>query len=163
MRNRIFAFMRPGFPVAVAALAAFAAVAASGCLVGTLPVPAPNDVNPSIPQANASARETFVMQQLQLITRGEGIYAMNNGKYATIEELIAAGQLTRKPDGLNYNITLTLAPDAQSYTVSATPQAYGPDGQRSFFVDETGVIRGANHGGSPASAADPPAQDFTGR
>jgi hypothetical protein len=135
---------------------------ASGCLVGTLPVPAPNDLNPSVPQANAAAREAVVLQQLQLITRGEGLYAMNNGKYTTLEGLLAAGHLTRMPDGFKYNVTLNLSPDEQSYTITATPQVYGPDGQRSFFADQTGVIRGANHGGSPASAADPPAQDMMG-
>jgi hypothetical protein len=159
MRNPIVGFLRS----ASASAALSALVVTGGCLVGTLPVPSPNDVNPAAPQANAAARETFVLQQLQLITRGEGLYSMNNGKYATMDELVAAGHLNHVPSGLNYNITLTLSADAQSYTVQATPQVYGPDGQRSFFADQTGVLRGANHNGSPATAADPPAQDFTGQ
>jgi hypothetical protein len=158
MRKPIRGLSRRALAPAVAA----ALLSAGGCIVGTLPVPAPNDVNPSIPQANASARETLVLNQLQLISRGQGLYAMNSGKYATMEQLVAAGHLTRPPDGLRYTFTLTLAPDGNGYTVSATPQQYGPDGQRSFFLDQSGVIRGANHGGSPATAADPPAQDLLG-
>jgi hypothetical protein len=158
MRSRISELFMRLAPLGLGAVV----LTVSGCVVGTLPVPAPNDVNPSVPQANAAAREAVVLQQLQLVTRGEGLYAMNNGKYGTFEELIAAGHMTRMPDGFKYIVTLTLSPDAQAYTITATPQLYGPDGQRSFFVDQTGVIRGANHGGSPASAADPPAQDLMG-
>jgi len=159
MRNRIAGFLRSAS--ACASLSVF--VATGGCLVGTLPVPGPNDVSPAAPQANIAARETFVLQQLQLITRGEGLYSMNNGKYATMDQLVAAGHLNQPPNGLNYNITISVSADGQSYTLQATPQVYGPDGQRSFFADQSGVIRGANHGGSPATAADPPAQDFTGQ
>lgn len=40
--------------------------------------------------------------------------------------------------------------------VIAVPASYPKTGRRSFFIDETGVIRGANHGGAPATIDDPP-------
>ena len=42
------------------------------------------------------------------------------------------------------------------YSVSAVPASYANSGVRSFFTDQTGVIRGADHGGAAGSVADPP-------
>ncbi|MFZ0979045.1 MAG: prepilin-type N-terminal cleavage/methylation domain-containing protein [Candidatus Acidiferrales bacterium] len=45
-----------------------------------------------------------------------------------------------------------------TYTVTATPLTYNGTGTRSFFTDQTGVIRGADDGGGLSSVADPPLQ-----
>ncbi len=45
-----------------------------------------------------------------------------------------------------------------SYIVTAIPASYGNSGTRSFFTDQTGVIRGADHAGAVGSVADPPLQ-----
>jgi hypothetical protein len=36
------------------------------------------------------------------------------------------------------------------------PVTYGDTGKRSFYVDETGVIRASDNQGAPATAFDPP-------
>jgi len=46
-------------------------------------------------------------------------------------------------------------PGASSYTVTARPRVYGETGRRSFFTDQTGVIR-VTSDDRPATASDPP-------
>jgi len=38
------------------------------------------------------------------------------------------------------------------------PVEYGKTGKLSFFVDESKVLRGGDHGGGPATVADKPLQ-----
>ncbi len=45
------------------------------------------------------------------------------------------------------------------FTIAATPVVYGKDGRRSFFLDGTGVLRGADKNGAVATADDPRIQD----
>jgi type IV pilus assembly protein PilA len=45
-----------------------------------------------------------------------------------------------------------------TYTVQATPLSYNGTGTRSFFTDQSGVIRGADDGGAASTVADPPLQ-----
>ena len=71
-----------------------------------------------------------------------------------IDSVLAGGSKS------GYNIALAGAnPDAQgcltTYTSNATPVTVGTTGQRAFFSDQSGVIRG-NTTGAPATVADPP-------
>lgn len=43
-----------------------------------------------------------------------------------------------------------------SYRINATPVSYPVNGFRSYYTDQTGVLRGADHGGAPATVNDPP-------
>jgi len=45
-----------------------------------------------------------------------------------------------------------------TFEAVATPREYGKTGKRSFFVDKSGVVRGDDHGGAPATVADKPVQ-----
>ena len=45
------------------------------------------------------------------------------------------------------------------FTLAATPVLYGKDGRRSFFLDNTGVLRGADKNGVVATANDPRISD----
>jgi hypothetical protein len=51
-----------------------------------------------------------------------------------------------------YNFQLTASRD--QFEATASPVEYGRTGRRSFFVDQTGVVRGDDHGGGPANAGD---------
>jgi hypothetical protein len=44
---------------------------------------------------------------------------------------------------------------ASGFTLAATPVVYGKDGRRSFFLDSTGALRGADKNGTVATANDP--------
>jgi hypothetical protein len=76
-------------------------------------------------------------------------------RYGTLEELIAEGLVddgfVRRDD---YKIELTTIGDR--FEVTATPRNYGKTGRRSFYLDQSGVVRAADHKGRPATADDPP-------
>jgi hypothetical protein len=41
------------------------------------------------------------------------------------------------------------------FELAATPTEYGKGGKRSFYMSETGKLRGGDKMGAPATAADP--------
>jgi hypothetical protein len=143
----------------VGAAFATALAATGGCLAGTLPVPSPTDVNPAAPAASAAARETVIIHQLKLVKMAEIIHFSRHNRYGAFEDLVKDGGLNQAPTGLGYDIALTVTKEGNGYEIQAKPREYGPSGQRSFWLDETGVLRGANHFGGPASAEDPPVID----
>ena len=77
------------------------------------------------------------------------------GRYATLEELAAEKILDNGfAEHINYRIEVNAA--GEKFEVTATPKEYGKTGRRSFFLDETGTLRAADHKGKPATASDPP-------
>jgi hypothetical protein len=78
----------------------------------------------------------------------------NKSGFASFDELIAAELFTKERlDTAHYKFEMTVIADG--FTVSAVPVEYGKSGKLSFYLDQTGLIRGADHGGGPASASDP--------
>ena len=103
--------------------------------------------------------EMVAMSMLQYVPTVEQEYKEGAGKgsYGTLQQLIDAKLLP--PDlstKYGYNFQLTVAGD--QFEGVATPREYGTTGKRSFFVDKSGTVRGGDHGGGSATAADPPAQ-----
>ncbi|PYU35334.1 MAG: hypothetical protein DMG31_04175 [Acidobacteria bacterium] len=47
---------------------------------------------------------------------------------------------------------------AAGFTLAAAPVVYGKDGRRSFFLDSSGALRGADKNGAVATADDPPVE-----
>jgi hypothetical protein len=91
----------------------------------------------------ASAQERFkVEKQMQ--------------RYGTIEELIKEDLIEKWvfERQQEYKVELTVSGD--KFEATAVPTNYGKTGRRSFFVDETGVVRAADHQGKPATVEDPP-------
>jgi hypothetical protein len=77
------------------------------------------------------------------------------GRYGTLEELVAEKILERSfAEHLGYQIELNAS--SEKFYVTATPKEYGKSGRLSFFLDETGTMRAADHKGKPADASDPP-------
>lgn len=131
------------------ALVLLGAVLSGGCLIGTTPPPGVGPGVEAIPAANTSAREILVIEQLRVLKKGEDVYFAENSRYADMNELIKSGAINVSPQGLGYAIDLTVTDDG--YVVMAVPNEYGPNGKRSFYLDETGVVRGDDHmGGAPA-------------
>jgi hypothetical protein len=96
---------------------------------------------------------------LQMIAATEKTYqsSAGKGKYGTLDELVAQKLLTKDfMDKYGYNFEVTVMGD--QFQAVATPREYGKTGKRSFFVDKSGVVRGDDHGGAPATAADKPVQ-----
>jgi hypothetical protein len=77
------------------------------------------------------------------------------GRYATLDELFDEKMLEKDYVArLGYRVEVN--PLGDKFTATATPKTYGKTGRRSFFIDETGEVRGADHKGQPATADDPP-------
>jgi hypothetical protein len=88
---------------------------------------------------------------------------VGNGNYGTLTQMSAAS-IFYVPfnagafEGYVSDLTLTPAgPGIEpTFRFTLTPQQYGVTGRRSFYIDQTGVLRGADKNGAPADASDPP-------
>lgn len=77
------------------------------------------------------------------------------GRFGTLQELKAANLVTEQTFQMDeYRLELNASGD--KFEASATPAMYPERGRRSFFVNETGVIRGGDKGGQRASVSDEP-------
>ena len=107
--------------------------------------------------APLKANEAAVKSELRTIVSAEAIYqaTTGNGRYGTLAELVKAGLISKEPiERYGYEIELTVS--ASKFEATAVPIEYGKSGNSSYFVDESAVVRGADHGGGPATISDPP-------
>ena len=80
-----------------------------------------------------------------------------DGRFGSLEELIAANLLSR--DMLQkYGYRIELSVSGKGFEATAVPIIYGESGRLSYFIDETSVLRGGDHGGSAATIADQPVE-----
>jgi len=107
----------------------------------------------------SEANEMIAISMLQMISNAEGTYqsTAGKGKYGTLDNLVEQKLLSRDIlEKYGYRIEVTASGD--QFEAVATPREYGKTGKRSFFVDKTGVVRGDDHDGGPATVADKPIQ-----
>lgn len=115
------------------------------------------------------ANESRAMFALYNIARMQDEHKKSNGRYATRAELENAARKKLKSqdsEGTDeffaasslelegYEIRIAVSGD--KFEATATPTLYRGTGRRSFFIDETKVLRGADLGGRPASASTDP-------
>ena len=120
----------------------------------------------SLPKFLMKSRETAAVTQIKHLHEAQAMYRSDFQKFAT-----SLAQLGPSPDGRSsvnsaglissdlaqgskggYRFEMTGRPDG--YTITAMPMVYNTDGRRSFFSDESMVIR-ENWGPEPATAASP--------
>lgn len=78
-----------------------------------------------------------------------------NGSYGTLEQLIAAEMVPKElieTSGYRFDVTVS----GDKYEVSAAPLEYGKGGNISYFIDQSRILRGADHNGASATSSDPP-------
>jgi hypothetical protein len=105
------------------------------------------------------ANEMIAISALQMLANAEITYkkGSKNGPFATMQELADAKLFPLTEfDKYGYKYEITVMGD--QFEAVATPKEYGKTGKRSFFVDKSGVVRGDDHGGGPATIADKTAQ-----
>jgi type IV pilus assembly protein PilA len=121
---------------------------------------------PKFSQILMNAKETAAMRHIATIHTAQAQYSSQFGKYATsLAELGPPTSGTAGPAGSDlipddlakgvkggYKFTLEGTPTG--YKVTAVPEAYGNTGRRTFFSDQTMVLR-ENWGQEPASANSP--------
>jgi type II secretory pathway pseudopilin PulG len=105
--------------------------------------------------AQASLRTLHAAEATYQATRGQG-------NYGTLSELAAEGLIDAKlamgtKNGYIFTVELTTNElNDPGFSVVGVPQTYGKTGIRSFFVDETGVMRGGDNHGRPSTKMDLP-------
>lgn len=121
---------------------------------------------PKVNQQLMSARETAAIQEIKTIHQAQTQYYSTYGKYA--DSLVALGppasgaagpaaaDLIPKglSDGKNGGYIYTVTGSPTGYSVNANPETYGTSGRRTFFSDQTLVIRN-NWSQEPANANSP--------
>jgi len=115
----------------------------------------------AVPNLLASARaanEGSAISSLRTISTAEATYQSNFHNFATLEELATNGLIYSRlgsgtKNGYAFHIDTS---NAEEFAVTGVPVSYGTSGRRSFYVDETFVIRGADKHGDPAVKLDPP-------
>jgi hypothetical protein len=103
--------------------------------------------------------EAISSGSMQYIASAEDRYKQGPGKgsYGSLQQLVDAKVLMPEQfDKYGYKFDVTASGD--QFEAVATPKEYGKTGKRSFFVDKTGVVRGDDHGGAPATVGDKPVQ-----
>jgi prepilin-type N-terminal cleavage/methylation domain-containing protein len=121
---------------------------------------------PKVNQQLMSARETAAIQEIKTIHQAETQYYSTFGKYAaSLTELgppasgaasPAAADLIPKSlaDGKNGGYLYAVSGSASGYSVTANPETFGNSGRRTFFSDQTLVIRN-NWSQEPATVNSP--------
>ena len=126
---------------------------------------------PQYRKTQMNARETGAIQGMRTIYSAEIQYESQFGQFAaTLTQLgpaassgaaegpqaagLISGSLASGSTG-GYNYTITQIPGG--YSASAVPQAFGSTGRRTFYMDQSGIIR-QNWGHDPATATSPEVQ-----
>lgn len=105
-----------------------------------------------------AANETAAMMRLRAIVTAQFAHAVDSGgEYATLDKLMEKGLLNNPADGKlsGYRFEVKIKPGG--FEATAVPERFGITGKRSFYVDESRTLRGADKGGKPASRTDPQA------
>ena len=125
---------------------------------------------PNLLASRRAANESGAIRSLRVLHQAEQTYQATKGQgnYGTLsdlhsESLISADMARDVRSGYRFKVEVFKAGigSPAAFAVMAVPTEYGSTGRRSFFVDETGVIRGEDNHGLEASKATPPV-NFSG-
>jgi hypothetical protein len=110
---------------------------------------------------NARVRvgESEAYEWLLEINGAEAIYYRAKGRFATLEELVNLGGVSKQlvnGSESGYRFRLAVEDDGKGFRVIAVPAEYGRTGRLSFYSDQNFVIRAEDKEGQPASASSPP-------
>jgi hypothetical protein len=104
-----------------------------------------------------AADETAAKARMIAIADAEAIHQMEcaTGEYAPLEELTTRHNLTDPSAGrlARYRFEVKVKPGG--FEATAVPEKYGVTGKRSFYIDETRMLRGADKRGAKANSSDP--------
>ena len=125
---------------------------------------------PNLLASRRAANEGSAQSSLRTLHAAEATYqaTKGNGNFGTLSELAAENLIDAKlatgtKNGYKFTVELTTNEmNYPGFAVVGVPMIYdgvSSTGIRSFYVDETGVIRGGNKFGRPATKEDLPLND----
>ena len=103
-----------------------------------------------------AANETAALARLRSIAGAEAQYQVESGgEYGTLDQLIEKRYVNDPTHGklTGYRFEVRVKPGG--FQATAVPEQVGISGKRSFYVDETNVVHGADKKGAAATASDP--------
>jgi hypothetical protein len=111
-----------------------------------------SEVNPSPEVSN----ERSAIALIHSIASAQNTYkTKHSAGYASLDQLVEEFEWIKSMmETCEYRVEVIATSD--KFEVSAVPLEYGKSGKTSFFMDQTGVLRGGDHGGGPATVADKP-------
>lgn len=119
---------------------------------------------PNLLAARRAANEASAIYALRVISQAELAYQDNFGKYGTLQELVANDLIDPSlgsgiKSGYKFEVTLD-SENPEAFEVTGVPVTYQSSGTRSFYVDETFVIRAADNYGGPGTKMDEPLESY---
>jgi hypothetical protein len=106
-----------------------------------------------VPSSNEAIARSFMHN----LANAEATFKSTQGNsgYGTLDQLVSAGLFsTEMLEKYGYRIDVTASQD--KFQITAVPIEYGTTGKLSFFIDESQILRGGDHGGGAATADDQP-------
>lgn len=102
--------------------------------------------------------EVTARMVLYSIAYGQENFKTSGGNYGTLDELVSKSFVHKEMmENHGYNFLVSVSGNA--FEAVAVPIEYGKSGRLSFFIDNSGILRGGDHGGGAATASDDPFQD----
>ena len=119
---------------------------------------------PNLMASYRAANEGSAMASLRTISQAEMTYQGTVAKYGTLQELAASGLIDANlgsgtKNGYTFTVTLD-SENPEGFEVTGVPVTYGKTGTRSFYIDETFVMRGADNYGGPSTKMDEPLDSY---
>jgi type II secretory pathway pseudopilin PulG len=99
---------------------------------------------PNILESKTAANEAAAISSCRVVSSAQELHHARFDRYATLEELagnmfidsiLAGGRKS------GYDFELAVAEDGQSWSMSVWPVTPGTTGDRSFYIDESGIVR----------------------
>lgn len=108
-----------------------------------------------VPQVIAANEMAAIARLRSIATAEMALQFEGDGKYATLDELVAKGAMSDPSQGklTGYRFEVKVKPGG--FEATAVPVTPKVSGKRSFYVDESRIMRGADKGGAPATVSDP--------
>jgi type IV pilus assembly protein PilA len=123
---------------------------------------------PNLLASRRAANEGATIATLRKIHSAESTYqaTAGDGSYGTMDQLLSQQLLPAEMGTMQhfgYKFNIVTEPSTReapaSFRAVAVPLTYGNSGRRSFYIDETGVIRGGDDRGAEATERDEPLND----
>ena len=108
--------------------------------------------------------ERCTILAMRTLLSAETTYAatVGNGNFASLQQLSIAGLINNilgTGADHRYYFHIEIGSEPAAFRIWARPKEYAATGRRSFYTDQSGVVRGADHGGKDAGPNDPPVNE----
>lgn len=114
---------------------------------------------PNLLRARTQANEGSAIGSMRALTTAQSLYKDSNGAYANTLDLLGNDDLIDRAlaggDKAEYHFELTLSSPA-TWEATAVPHLCGVTGHKTFYIDQTGIIREAKCPELAKKASPPP-------